>query len=950
MSFGREIGAPFTLASLPRPLDSTNGRTQASGVCSISGSRKRKRTEIAVGVDGEGILIYSVQNPQLVTSYALPPQTSFTSAPYSLYRKGTSKHAAYRFTYASTVKSRSNDKPQLICFTEEIGRDSTGDTVKTAYTLADKASSLASIDSIPVASSGGSKKDAHDVVAIFEDGQIICLSSDLQTVRWESNLPSISRANRRTTEKASFVLGHATLVNAKAVINGLLQNRQDIVSVLDPSLGANPDILDLTQILCIVSQLPNNSSSLVLYQISLRAPDLTTRAPPLKHLVSWELPSQKSRNGVSSKSVYHLHATSGILHQLSEGALVSFDFSGTVPNIYSDICLPGLTPETFLRISPDLLFISSQQSCGILDVKYSSIQAFRPFKTTPANESNKRKHGGTQSEHASSIPSALVSHFTETGLIVGLVGQELIGIQLSDSIPRKRIRTTSTLLINSIGRGIPSLSGLNIGTQSSDWEKRVLKLNKYASKGKIAEFEALFAKELGIDFVDDEEDLAHTSAKLPNGVDSPILTNGVDHSSRSPDFAPEREDPSITHVRKWQMPSDIPLSQRHQHRHQALYALSKIFLWKPSSSSSISPRLTIEFFPPNVFEWLLISGYVMKESIARSRLAASIQELDAIATLSDGDIVKAIVEFDPELYILSAVLDGNHFIPIGEVAQAVKALMQSLNDEPVAEESRKQLTNGTAPSEDEMDVDITTEYEFATEEIRHALSVLDNGLYVRSHTLHSALIRLHTFPTPIITSTLRSIFPRQDLESLIRLLHAELKNGGWTSPQDSADTEPDLTDLLSYDPEDHAVSIVASLLNCTLDAIGAGAWLAAAGGDMDDSTVELVADLGDDAATALEAFWEARYTRGLLSGFLRYAASAEKTYKPSLEKLQKQGKPFATGLAEDALPMLPLGGKADVGIEKTKTKAGKKEERSAREIGMMISKRVPKYSLERIVI
>jgi hypothetical protein len=60
MSFDKEIGSPFTLASLPRPINTTGGRTQAAGVCSISGSKKRKRTEIAVGVDGEGVLIYSV--------------------------------------------------------------------------------------------------------------------------------------------------------------------------------------------------------------------------------------------------------------------------------------------------------------------------------------------------------------------------------------------------------------------------------------------------------------------------------------------------------------------------------------------------------------------------------------------------------------------------------------------------------------------------------------------------------------------------------------------------------------------------------------------------------------------------------------------------------------------------------------------------------------------------
>jgi hypothetical protein len=60
MSFNHEIGPPFALATLSKPVGSTNGRAHAAGVCSISGIKKRKRTEIAVGLDGEGVSIYSV--------------------------------------------------------------------------------------------------------------------------------------------------------------------------------------------------------------------------------------------------------------------------------------------------------------------------------------------------------------------------------------------------------------------------------------------------------------------------------------------------------------------------------------------------------------------------------------------------------------------------------------------------------------------------------------------------------------------------------------------------------------------------------------------------------------------------------------------------------------------------------------------------------------------------
>ena len=57
---GAGIEAPYTITSLPRPLDRKHGRIQASSVFGLGGSRKRKRHEVAVGIDGEGVTIYNV--------------------------------------------------------------------------------------------------------------------------------------------------------------------------------------------------------------------------------------------------------------------------------------------------------------------------------------------------------------------------------------------------------------------------------------------------------------------------------------------------------------------------------------------------------------------------------------------------------------------------------------------------------------------------------------------------------------------------------------------------------------------------------------------------------------------------------------------------------------------------------------------------------------------------
>ena len=52
--------APYATATLAKPLDSAHGRTWIAPVHGIREGKKRKRHEVAVGVDGEGVNIYNV--------------------------------------------------------------------------------------------------------------------------------------------------------------------------------------------------------------------------------------------------------------------------------------------------------------------------------------------------------------------------------------------------------------------------------------------------------------------------------------------------------------------------------------------------------------------------------------------------------------------------------------------------------------------------------------------------------------------------------------------------------------------------------------------------------------------------------------------------------------------------------------------------------------------------
>jgi hypothetical protein len=62
MASGLSIGAPYVVASLPKLIDASQGRYVVGEVYGgAPNSKKRKRSELAVGTDGEGINIYDVR-------------------------------------------------------------------------------------------------------------------------------------------------------------------------------------------------------------------------------------------------------------------------------------------------------------------------------------------------------------------------------------------------------------------------------------------------------------------------------------------------------------------------------------------------------------------------------------------------------------------------------------------------------------------------------------------------------------------------------------------------------------------------------------------------------------------------------------------------------------------------------------------------------------------------
>jgi hypothetical protein len=54
------IQNPYALAEVPQDLTGTSVQVHAADVYAIAGSKKRKRTEIALAIDRQGVNIYDV--------------------------------------------------------------------------------------------------------------------------------------------------------------------------------------------------------------------------------------------------------------------------------------------------------------------------------------------------------------------------------------------------------------------------------------------------------------------------------------------------------------------------------------------------------------------------------------------------------------------------------------------------------------------------------------------------------------------------------------------------------------------------------------------------------------------------------------------------------------------------------------------------------------------------
>ena len=768
-----------------------------------------------------------------------------------------------------------------------------------------------------------------DALLVKEDGEIQCMDGDNLRVKWTSPASALSRDTALSKDsKVDF----ANLTNAFAVSQGILKGRQDAFTLFSQEItedGYNPELLIVITKSTAVS---TRTLHILTFPTRLGSQiDHTTQS--VNSLLTLNLPNPKGR--FAEETTFSIQSSVGTIQQLSRDGLTIFDLTKTIPQeLYS---IKTHRAESFLRLSNTSIMVSEENCISVYNPKYQSTLASTQLEVTSASKTSIEQQNLIEPNSRPTIPHCdLVSYYPKLSLVVAIRGSELVALQIQG---KSRV---SGLLIDSLG--CPINGHVRPGRDRAESKELLLKTMDSYLPGSIGIVEESIEDQAR------QMDLA-VSAKDPKRYDY-LMSKKL-----GGDWVERRSFPELDSNEKKKKERDVVMEipnidDSDVDRRWVSYALKTIFAWTKEGNDEY--QLSVIFYPPNVFMWLLKTGNI---TVANMELALRDQiRLSELDGLPVGELVNVLVEVDPDMDLLLALISRN-FLGAGELLCAIRILMDSLELFSDASPTKQQLlTNGEDLEELNGDIEARVEELGAEAESDLALAEyqLGPGSGIRGEALSLALSKLYTCPTETIVFALQTIFTSPEIVSLIYLLRFELARGAWTSRY------LDVEQLNSLDEEreiaDNSIILISSLLNNCVDSIGAGGWISGdarlVNGDPFEAE-ELIASLKLEVSAALEGIEEATYLKGLVSEMIRYGDAFYNGSEESRARKKQKNKhaPVLMPSAEEDFSSLPLGLKAEQKISLLRVGAGGEvHQRSARDIGRLKSHRVGKYSLERINI
>ncbi|SMQ47878.1 unnamed protein product [Zymoseptoria tritici ST99CH_1A5] len=888
------IEEPYAIASLPTPFDAEKGRILAAPIHSISGSRKRKRHEVAVGIDGESLNIYSIQNQSTVSSYALSPQSYLAAPPCSIYCKRAKPTQPQRRTYLALRDGVTSSKARLVNITEELGKLRSEEREPRAPAKRERKLRHSNISGLEVVQFGediDSPSSKSGVLVFYTSGNIDCLTGDLEGSRWE-----------HSTTEVGLEVEHSSVVTFDAARKGLLKNREDILSVLE-STGTGTPLL-LLQVVRM-----GTTRKVRIYALrNVSGDTVNPSRSPLDEVLSYDLPTRQQAH--EDVATYDLHAASGTLYQLIRKRLTLYDLSGTSPRISFELGRKsGARVSGFARLSTASVVALSEDRIDVYDTKFGSILS----SLTPTVQNGRN------------TPLDIITNFSDPSLFIAIRQPDLVVVQLGNVVSESaHAKSDGPLLAEVMGKGKASTEAyaLSLVDKSSkkkkSWEVWTTKVDDLVVSGDVSGLEALIAQDLRLD---------NTSTQ-PNGG----LTNGNTAHDR------QTED--------WVLPP-AAYDPQHVDTKKASYILGKVFAWRPSSTNSNpnTSSLVVKIRSRNIICWLLLAGYIAPTHVQQALQASSAD--GSKPRIAPGDIMAAINEIDTGFALLCDLITVDAYWDVYELVQGLKVVMESLEDG-IATPTQGLLTDADAAMTDVDDeAQLQAELNAAETQMDEAEDMLASGVAVRSEALSVLLARLSGFPHRDVAKAMSLMWNHDDILFFIAILRLELINGGWTKlyvdPEDDISIEhakgPENVQDIS--PRNEAIRTIATLFSCAIDAIGLSGWLVGLSGDPERAS-DLMQSLRYEISAVLEGLFADAALGNCINEISKAASSLE---TPTLKRKRHQN--LEDSAVETGQLAMPLGGRSGAPTNKSWNIAEQKSRRAEAE---QKNRAVGKYSFERIRI
>ncbi|KAJ5348884.1 uncharacterized protein N7506_002137 [Penicillium brevicompactum] len=919
-----DLQSPSVLAQLPRPLHAATGQTRIGDVFSLADAKKRKRYEVAVAVDGEAVNIYNVQTPKLVTSYAVPPQSTFSCRPCSIRRKVSKKSVVRRQTYTAVTKP----EHQIKCFVEEIG--STGSSApvisSSATTVTDSDSPTTFVGIVPSSTDGEGEADPFDILAVHEDGRVRRLSSDLKTQRWSIQHSEIAKVCATHNVQSSF------LVEFEDAKKALFKRRQDLASLALGDITAAG--VNEPSILLIVSQ-PKSAGRVSLKDIIVQmfsvpaGPKSESRSDEsqrLRHLQTFHIPDVHGLETANGNAMqWNFHSGSAGLNLSFEKGFLNVDLSQYSPSVTSQFVLEDEKFTSVMRISPQSIIGAQKSLVAVYDTQYHSVQ-----RSIPAGDLSSST--GSSAE----TPTNFISYFAKLGIAVATKGNTLIAFDLSSlpSAPSSSLkRTRDSLLIDAIGRGI--------GSSAAQWD--------VASKKHRSDNTASL-RLTSPEQVSKWTELTTTVEKACEAKNVDLFDNAV-----------------LTYFNTADATAVLPVRGQYVNPEATLFLLSKIFAVEENASNDTvsansSSQLRVAMWPPTTCDWLIRLGHFSLDNVEIAlRRACKPRILQSFPT---GSFIQALLDSDPSLKQVNQVLDGPTLISSDELAYALKSFLnQARSHSGTLEETARAITNG----------DLAT----PTQELSKQLGAETATLKSIFAGLNTSLQKIHSQPMPVVNSSRWfTTYVSPSPPAATPLDSLKIPPTPITLDQITPTISLNvIVDLLTASVDAVGPSGWISAIPAVSDFEDSDSVTAAASREM-----ELIADMKSEVSAALAGVEEATYLKGILCEYLRFADQVDTTETTSEDALAKMDAEASgpshlvshqklngadlmvftrPGEGEDGFEgdhggkMLPLSLKAaanDVSHTKTKKSTGEVKNRSSREMGYLRRKAVGKYSFERLIV